>query len=49
MNNLKIPLGVVVSIVVLKEKFNLWLLIVSLALFMAALWLCRRAEKQQKA
>lgn len=48
MNNLKIPLGVVVSLVVLKEKFNLWILLLSLLLFMLALLICRHAESKQK-
>ena len=48
MNNLKIPLGAVVSIVVLKERYNLRTLLASLGIFLAALALCRRAERQMR-
>ncbi len=48
MNNLKIPLGAGVSIVVLQEPFKPVALIASLALFTAALALCRRAERQMR-
>ena len=42
------PLGAVVSIVVLKERYNLRTLLASLGIFLAALALCRRAERQMR-
>ncbi|MGI5868531.1 MAG: EamA family transporter [Kiritimatiellia bacterium] len=48
MNNLKIPLGAAVSILVLKEPFKAGPLLASVALFTAALALCRRADRQMR-
>ena len=45
MNNLKIPLGVIVAIAVLHESFNPYVLLLSLALFFLALWISRKAER----
>ena len=44
MNNLKIPLGVIVSIVMLHEAFHAGILMLSLALFLLALLVSRKAE-----
>lgn len=45
MNNLKIPLGVVMAIVVLHESFNSHVLLISFALFFLALRISRKAER----
>lgn len=44
MNNLKIPLGVIVAIAVLHESFNPGVLLISLALFFVSLLISRKAE-----
>lgn len=49
MNNLKIPIGVIAGLVILKENTDYWRLAVGCVLFAAALWVASRrgAEKSQ--
>ncbi len=47
LNNLKIPLGVLISLWFLGETCNILLLIITLVIFMISAWLCEKISRQQ--
>ncbi len=47
LNNLKIPLGVLISLWFLGEKCNYILLLITLLIFMISTWLCEKINRQQ--